>query len=90
MIGVAPQATIEIYQGPWTGNGPYDTLNAIVSDDTAKVISDAWAQCEQSRSTQMYGGQTMVAVENTLLQEAAMQGQTFLTQAATAAPRVAR
>jgi subtilase family serine protease len=46
-------------------------LSAIVSQNAAKTISDSWAACEQA------AGIEVIAAENTLLQEAAAQGQSF-------------
>ena len=71
VIGIAPSSHIEVYEGP-NGSGIVDTLSAIVSDDTAQVISDSWGLCEPDSSS------GVIASENTLLAEAATQGQTFL------------
>jgi hypothetical protein len=54
------------YEGPNTETGAYDTWAAIVSDDTAQVVSSSWAVCEGSFETGTY---------DTLLQTAATQGQ---------------
>ena len=72
VIGIAPQSNIEVYQGPNTDAGVVDTLGQIVSDDTAEVISDSWGICEPTADP------SVIAQEDTLLQEAALQGQTFL------------
>jgi len=77
-IGMAPKANILVYQGPNSnsgtpGAGPYDTYNAIMSQDRAKVITTSWGQCESTE-----GGADAVA-EGTLFQEAAAQGQTILS-----------
>jgi subtilase family serine protease len=69
VIGLAPRANILVYQGPQTST--VDILSAIVSQDRAKVISSSYGVCEA-----LTGGQTITA-ENTLLQEAAAQGQSF-------------
>ena len=76
-IGLAPKASFLVYQGANSnssspGSGPYDTFNAIISQDLAKVISVSWGQCE-SQSTDG------LAAENTLFQEAAAQGQSILS-----------
>ena len=43
VIGLAPAASILVYQGPNNnGTGPYDTYSAIVSQDKASVISTSW------------------------------------------------
>jgi hypothetical protein len=73
VVGLAPQAAVEVYQGPNDGgSGPYDTLARIVSDDTAQVISTSWGLCEHSL------GASAVTAESTLFQEAAVQGQSVV------------
>ncbi|HEV2362171.1 MAG TPA: S53 family peptidase [Acidimicrobiales bacterium] len=69
VIGLAPGATIDVYQGPDTVPGAYDTYSAMISSDKAKVISTSWGECEQDISP------TAAAAENTLFEEAAAQGQ---------------
>jgi hypothetical protein len=71
VIGIAPAAHIDVYQGP-NGSGIVDTLAAIVNQDAAQVISDSWGICEASTSADLLGS------EETLLEEAAIQGQTFV------------
>ncbi|MDQ1427353.1 MAG: hypothetical protein QOK39_829, partial [Acidimicrobiaceae bacterium] len=73
-ISMAPKASIAVYSGP-NGSGSYDTYNRIVSDGTAKVISTSWGNCEAARTA------TQVNNENTLFQQAAIQGQTILSSA---------
>ncbi len=75
VIGLAPHATVAVYEGPNGGNGPYDTLAQIVSDDTAHVISTSWGICEAQL------GATDAQAESTLLQEAAVQGQSVFAPA---------
>ena len=72
LIGLAPQASIEVYEGPPTGSGAYDTYSRIVSDDAAQVISTSWGLCEALE------GSVPASVENTLFEEAAVQGQSLL------------
>jgi subtilase family serine protease len=73
-ISMAPKASIAVYSGP-NGSGTYDTYNRIVSDGTAKVVSTSWGNCEAARTA------TQVSNENTLFQQAAVQGQTILASA---------
>jgi subtilase family serine protease len=69
VAGMAPQATIDVYQGP---NGqPVPILSAIVSANVDKVISSSYGICEALT------GAATIGAENTLLQEAATQGQSF-------------
>jgi subtilase family serine protease len=69
----APQATIDVYEGPNNSTGPLDVLNAIVSQDHADVISTSWGNCEAQD-----GGREVVSVEANLFEEAAAQGQTVV------------
>ena len=68
-IGLAPKANILVYQGPVTAR--VQIISTIVSQDLAKVISSSYGVCEA-----LTGGTTIKA-ENPLLQEAALQGQSF-------------
>jgi subtilase family serine protease len=72
VISLAPQVSILVYRAPDTSAAGLDLLNAIASQDVAKVVSDSWVLCEQ------YEGST-AAVENTVFEEMATQGQTFLS-----------
>jgi subtilase family serine protease len=72
VIGLAPRATILAYEGPNAATSSVDVLDAIVSEDRAKVVSSSWGGCEAD------AGQPIINAENTLLQEAATQGQTVL------------
>ena len=75
LIGLVPDASIKVYEGPATGTGAYDIYNRIVSDDAAQVISTSWGICEALE------GSVPAAVENTLFEEAAVQGQSLLAAA---------
>jgi hypothetical protein len=74
IIGLAPDTDILVYQAPDTGSSWLDDWNAAVSQDIAKVISISWGLCEQFNSTSPQS-------ENTILEQAAAQGQTFLAAA---------
>lgn len=71
VIGLAPKANVLVYEGPNSGAGAYDTYNAIISQNRAQVISTSWGVCEASQSA------SAAAAENTLFQEAAVQGQSL-------------
>jgi hypothetical protein len=71
LIGLAPNASILVYEGPNSSNGPIDTYRAIVTQNRAKVISTSWGLCEPQETA------SGAATENTLFQEAAVQGQTI-------------
>jgi subtilase family serine protease len=68
-IGLAPQAKFEVYQAPSSPTGIIDNFTAMIDDDTAKVISTSWGQCEARSSS------TLLATEGTLFEQAATQGQ---------------
>ncbi len=75
VIGLAPAASIDVYNGPNTESGAYDTYAKIVSDDTSQVISTSWGLCEASE------GSSSANSENTLFEEAASQGQSVFAAA---------
>ena len=80
LIGLAPKAKLLVYQGPNNnsdnpGTGPYDTLAAMISQDEVQVISNSWGECETLE------GATDAHAEDTLLEEAATQGQSFVSAA---------
>ena len=71
--GFAPQATIDVYQGPNNDTGPLDVFSAIVAQDRAQVITTSWGNCEPQD-----GGSEVTAIEANLFEEAAAQGQTVV------------
>jgi subtilase family serine protease len=75
VIGLAPAASIDVYNGPNTESGAYDTYAKIVSGDTSQVISTSWGLCEASE------GSSSANSENTLFEEAASQGQSVFAAA---------
>jgi subtilase family serine protease len=77
LIGFAPGAKVLVYQGPNAqtgapGSGPYDTFAAIVNQDRAQVVSVSWGGCEAQL------GRANARAENTLFQQATVQGQTIV------------
>jgi hypothetical protein len=73
---VAPGAKIEVYEAPNTIYGLIDEFNAIVQDDTAKVATSSWASgCEADVQAYAPG---LEPLENTIFEQAAIQGQTVL------------
>jgi hypothetical protein len=80
---MAPGATIDVYEGPFTGEGSadYDSLDeytAIVNADSDRVVSTSWGLCEQA----VEQGQTGIEeAENSLFEQAAAQGQTVFSAA---------
>jgi hypothetical protein len=80
LIGLAPAANVIVYQGPNSnsgspGSGPYDTFSTIVNQDRAQVVSVSWGECEAAL------GISNARAENTLFEQAAVQGQTIVAAA---------
>ena len=75
VIGLAPEASILVYRGPNSDTGAYDTYNAIIGQDAAKVISTSWGECESEE------GSSDAQAESILFEEAATQGQTIVAAA---------
>jgi subtilase family serine protease len=71
VIGIAPRASVLDYQAPNTVSALLDVLARMVSDDRADVMSTSWGICEADAS------EDFVAAENSELEEAAIQGQSF-------------
>ncbi|MGH2883393.1 MAG: S53 family peptidase, partial [Solirubrobacteraceae bacterium] len=47
VIGLAPRAKIDVFEGPNSGDGPFDVMNAIISQRAAQVVTTSWGQCEE-------------------------------------------
>jgi subtilase family serine protease len=75
LIGLAPGANIVVYQAPNIGNGEIEILSAYVEQNVAKVMSSSWGICEKEVDKDQF------AAVDTLLQEAAAQGQSFFVAA---------
>jgi subtilase family serine protease len=73
LIGLAPGARLIVYEGP--NPSEVALLSAYVSDDTAKIMSSSWGICEKESDP------TEEGAFNVLLQEAAVQGQSFFVAA---------
>jgi len=76
VAGLAPDATIDVYQEP--NGGEADTLdlyNAIISADTDQVVSTSWGACEDDEDA------SFIESEQSLFEQAATQGQTVLAAA---------
>ena len=68
VAGLAPNSTIDVYEAPNTDSGLLDVYRAIVSHD-APVVSTSWGACEAAT------GNTMLAAEGVIFEEAAVQGE---------------
>ncbi len=72
---IAPGATQKIYIGPNSTSGVNDTYNKIVTDDTAKVTSTSWGECEADS-----GSSELNTLDN-IFKQAAAQGQAIFAAA---------
>jgi subtilase family serine protease len=75
VIGLAPKATIDVYQAPNSNTGLIDNYTAIVDNDTDQVVSTSWGECESE------SGSSIISEEGTLFEQAATQGQTIYAAA---------
>jgi subtilase family serine protease len=75
VVGLAPKATIDVYQAPNNGSGLYGIFKKWVTTDTDKVLSVSWGSCEADTSAA-----TMKAQE-VLFEQANAQGQTIFAAA---------
>jgi hypothetical protein len=74
---IAPDATIDVYEGPSPGADgtdydPVDNYVAIVDADHDQIVSTSWGLCEQAIEAGQPGLQQ---AENALFEQAAAQGQ---------------
>lgn len=77
LIGLAPGASIIVYEGPnnkgnVSNTAAYDAESAAINADRAKVLSTSWGGCEPTV------GRAVAESENVLFEQAALQGQTFV------------
>jgi subtilase family serine protease len=82
IIGLAPRVTIDVYRGVSTPGTSdiYNVYSAIVTRDTDQIIATGWGLCELDVESAS-GGTAFLTSEQTLLQQAAMQGQTVFAAA---------
>ena len=71
VVGLAPEATIDVYQDP----SDFDAYSAIVNTDTDQVVSTSWGLCE------LDVGIAVVQSEGAVFAQAAAQGQTVFAAA---------
>ncbi len=75
VMGLAPDVAIDVYQGPNSEQGIYDTYHAIVSADEDQAISTSWGDCELNSPP------ALLQEEQALFEEAAAQGQSVFAAA---------
>ena len=71
VMGLAPGARIDVYEAKHP-TGIIDGYNQMIQDDKAKVITTSWGLCEA------FTGRGEAAMENTIFEQAAAQGQTVV------------
>ncbi|MGH9126571.1 MAG: protease pro-enzyme activation domain-containing protein [Acidimicrobiales bacterium] len=72
VIGMAPQATVDVYEAPNGAQGNFDILDEMVSTNAPQVITTSWGNCEA------VVGASYAMAENNVFEEAAIQGQSVL------------
>ena len=72
VMATAPGASILVYESTNDVQGLLDVYTRIVNDDRAAVVSTSWGLCEALNDP------TLMHAENTLFQQAAVQGQTIM------------
>jgi Pro-kumamolisin, activation domain/Subtilase family len=75
LIGLAPGVHVLVYQGPNEGDTEVEIFAKYVQQNLAKVMSSSWGACEPETEL----AETIAF--DTLLQEAAAQGQSFFAAA---------
>jgi subtilase family serine protease len=68
VAGLVPNAAIDVYEAPNTRSGLLDLYRTMVVRDVP-IISTSWGACEAATDN------TMLAAENVIFQEAAVQGE---------------
>lgn len=81
IAGLAPDANIEVYQGPNDNVGPFDLFQYIVDHPTAKIISTSWGECEYFLGSTRAAATKAADAEETLFEIAAAEGQTWIAAA---------
>ena len=75
VIGLAPQATVDVFDAPNTDPGLIDDYTAMIEDASVNVISTSWGDCETETTPGVLGA------EATLFEEAAIAGKSVFAAA---------
>lgn len=75
VAGLAPKATIDVYEAPTFFTSVLHEYTAIASADSAQVVSSSWGTCE------IYEGSTLVDAEELIFEEMAADGQSMMAAA---------
>ena len=75
VAGLAPDASIDVYEAPNTGTGPFDEYKQIAEADSAQVVSTSWGSCESAE------GASNAQSEELIFEQMAAQGQSLVAAA---------
>jgi hypothetical protein len=75
LAGLAPQASIDVYQSPNTNTGFYDIFKKFAVSDTNRVLSVSWGSCEANTVL------ASVKAQESVFEQANAQGQTIFAAA---------
>jgi subtilase family serine protease len=75
VIGLAPEANVDVFQAPNTDTGLIDNYTAIVDDSAVQVVSTSWGECESE------SGSSIISEEGTLFEQGASEGQSIYAAA---------
>jgi subtilase family serine protease len=75
VIGLAPEASVDVFQAPNSNTGLIDNYTGIVDDSSVKVLSTSWGECESE------SGSSIISEEGTLFEQAATEGMSVYSAA---------
>lgn len=76
--GLAPAASIVVYQAPNDATGPFDEMQYIVDHPKTRVVTTSWGECEPFLGANPGAVAAAAQAEATLFEIAAAEGQTWL------------
>ena len=75
LAGLAPQASVDVYQSPNTNTGFYDIFKKFAVSDTNRVLSVSWGSCEANTAL------ASMKAQESVFEQANAQGQTIFAAA---------
>jgi subtilase family serine protease len=75
VIGLAPEASVDVFQAPNSNTGLIDNYTGIVDNSSVKVLSTSWGECESE------SGSSIISEEGTLFEQAATEGMSVYSAA---------
>ncbi len=78
VLGLAPQATVDVFQAPDSGSETafVDVFQAMIDTPAVNIISDSWGTCEAATEGSNGNNYVDLATENVLFEQAATEGKT--------------